>query len=128
MVYTNWEIIEHSFIECVWILSPESSHLAQFGGVTQGSRLWDHNKTPQYALPPSWPYRMPQNFIQQGNGGYPPGKPLVAQGQTWHIFILFPLARIEDLTFSFFMVFFFHQGLWCSPIQTSRCSLTSDIQ
>ncbi|XP_037325742.2 terminal uridylyltransferase 4 isoform X2 [Pungitius pungitius] len=59
---------------------PESSHPAQFGGVTQGSRLWDHNKTPQYALPPSWPYRMPQNFIQQGNSGYPPGKPFVAQG------------------------------------------------
>ncbi|XP_037325740.2 terminal uridylyltransferase 4 isoform X1 [Pungitius pungitius] len=62
------------------VVKSESSHPAQFGGVTQGSRLWDHNKTPQYALPPSWPYRMPQNFIQQGNSGYPPGKPFVAQG------------------------------------------------
>uniref|UniRef100_A0AAQ5YPT6 CCHC-type domain-containing protein n=1 Tax=Amphiprion ocellaris TaxID=80972 RepID=A0AAQ5YPT6_AMPOC len=67
------------------------NHLAQpgsllgngtFVGVSQGSRLWEHNKPPQYTLSPSWPYRMPQNFIQQGNGGYQPGKPFVAQGQT----------------------------------------------
>ncbi|XP_038570960.1 terminal uridylyltransferase 4 isoform X2 [Micropterus salmoides] len=63
---------------------PESGHPAQFVGVTQGSRLWEHNKAAQYALSPSWPYRMPQNFIQQGNGGYQPGKPFVAQGSVVH--------------------------------------------
>uniref|UniRef100_A0A669F281 Terminal uridylyl transferase 4 n=1 Tax=Oreochromis niloticus TaxID=8128 RepID=A0A669F281_ORENI len=63
------------------------NHLAQPGSlmgngtvVNQGSRLWEHNKTPQYTLSPSWPYRMPQNYIQQGNGGYQHGKPFVAQG------------------------------------------------
>ncbi|XP_034438097.1 terminal uridylyltransferase 4 isoform X4 [Hippoglossus hippoglossus] len=61
---------------------PKSGHPTQFVGVNQGSRVWEHNKTPQYALPPSWPYRMPQNFIQQGNGGFQPGKPFMAQGQT----------------------------------------------
>lgn len=64
------------------IVSTESGHPAQFVGVSQASRLWEHNKAPQYALSPSWPYRMPQNFIQQGNGGYQPNKPFVTQGQT----------------------------------------------
>uniref|UniRef100_UPI003AAA676E terminal uridylyltransferase 4 isoform X1 n=1 Tax=Centroberyx gerrardi TaxID=166262 RepID=UPI003AAA676E len=59
----------------------EPGYPAQFGGVTQGSRTWEHNNTPQYTLSPSWPYRMPQNFIQQGNGGFPPGKPFMAQGE-----------------------------------------------
>ncbi|XP_056131805.1 terminal uridylyltransferase 4 isoform X2 [Lampris incognitus] len=59
----------------------EPGYQAQFGGVTQGSRSWEHNNTPQYSLSPSWPYRMPQNFIQQGNGGYQPGKPFLAQGE-----------------------------------------------
>uniref|UniRef100_A0A667YV52 RNA uridylyltransferase n=1 Tax=Myripristis murdjan TaxID=586833 RepID=A0A667YV52_9TELE len=59
----------------------EPGYQAQFGGVTQGSRNWEHNKTPQYTLSPSWPYRMPQNFIQQGNGSYQPGKPFMAQGE-----------------------------------------------
>lgn len=61
-------------------LSTESGHPASFVAVSQGSRLWEHNKTPQYTLSPSWPYRMPQNYIQQGNGGYQHGKPFVAQG------------------------------------------------
>ncbi|XP_056270531.1 terminal uridylyltransferase 4 [Pseudoliparis swirei] len=58
----------------------ESGHPAQFAGVGQGSRLWEHNKTPQYGPSPPWPYRMPQNLIQQGNRGYQPGKPFAAQG------------------------------------------------
>nr|XP_033477642.1 terminal uridylyltransferase 4 isoform X2 [Epinephelus lanceolatus] len=71
---------------------PESGHPAQFVNVSQGSRLWEHNKTPQYTLSPSWPYRMPQNFIQQGNGGYQPGKPFVAQGSVVHPNPNFPLV------------------------------------
>uniref|UniRef100_A0A3P8UPM2 Terminal uridylyl transferase 4 n=1 Tax=Cynoglossus semilaevis TaxID=244447 RepID=A0A3P8UPM2_CYNSE len=47
----------------------DSGHPAQFVGVSQGSRVWEHNKAPHYTLSPSWPYRLPQNFIQQGNGG-----------------------------------------------------------
>ncbi|XP_039984566.1 terminal uridylyltransferase 4 isoform X3 [Xiphias gladius] len=71
---------------------PESGHPAQFVGVSQGSRLWEHNKTPQYTLSPSWPYRMPQNFIQQGNGGYQPGKSFMAQGSVVNPNPNFPLV------------------------------------
>nr|XP_014266867.1 terminal uridylyltransferase 4 isoform X2 [Maylandia zebra] len=71
---------------------PESGHPASFVAVSQGSRLWEHNKTPQYTLSPSWPYRMPQNFIQQGNGGYHHGKPFVAQGSMMHPNPNFPLV------------------------------------
>lgn len=74
------------------VVKSESGHPAQFVGVSQGSRLWEHNKTPQYTLSPSWPYRMPQNFIQQGNGGYQPGKPFVAQGSVVHPNPNFPLV------------------------------------
>ncbi|XP_027145901.1 terminal uridylyltransferase 4 isoform X3 [Larimichthys crocea] len=72
--------------------SHKSGHPAQFVSVNQGSRLWEHNKAPQYALSPSWPYRMPQNYIQQGNGGYQPGKPFVAQGSVVHPNPNFPLV------------------------------------
>ncbi|XP_044055274.1 terminal uridylyltransferase 4 isoform X2 [Siniperca chuatsi] len=71
---------------------PESGHPTQFVGVSQASRLWEHKKAPQYALSPSWPYRMPQNFIQQGNGGYQPGKPFVAQGSVVHPNPNFPMV------------------------------------
>ncbi|XP_018545836.1 terminal uridylyltransferase 4 [Lates calcarifer] len=74
------------------VVKSESGHPAQFVGVSQGSRLWEHNKTPQYTLSPSWPYRMPQNFIQQGNGGYQPGKPFIAQGSVVHPNPNFPLV------------------------------------
>uniref|UniRef100_A0A8C7GQD1 RNA uridylyltransferase n=1 Tax=Oncorhynchus kisutch TaxID=8019 RepID=A0A8C7GQD1_ONCKI len=66
------------------------NHLAQQGamvangtvGNQQGSRTWEHSNAAHYSLSPSWPYRMPQNFIQQGNGGYPqPGKPFMSQGK-----------------------------------------------
>ncbi|XP_039984565.1 terminal uridylyltransferase 4 isoform X2 [Xiphias gladius] len=73
-------------------LGIESGHPAQFVGVSQGSRLWEHNKTPQYTLSPSWPYRMPQNFIQQGNGGYQPGKSFMAQGSVVNPNPNFPLV------------------------------------
>ncbi|XP_068445814.1 terminal uridylyltransferase 4 [Clinocottus analis] len=70
------------------VVKSESSHPAQF----VGSRLWEHNKTPQYAMSPSWPYRMPQNFIQQGNGGYQAGKPFATQGPVVHPNPNFPLV------------------------------------
>ncbi|XP_071342620.1 terminal uridylyltransferase 4 [Trachinotus anak] len=74
------------------VKSESGHHPAQFVGVSQGSRLWEHNKTPQYTLSPSWPYRMPQNFIQQGNGGYQPSKPFMAQGSVVHPNPNFPLV------------------------------------
>ncbi|XP_042369285.1 terminal uridylyltransferase 4 [Plectropomus leopardus] len=74
------------------VVKSESGHPAQFVNASQGSRLWEHNKTPQYTLSPSWPYRMPQNFIQQGNGGFQPGKPFVAQGSVVHPNPNFPLV------------------------------------
>ncbi|KAM9832244.1 terminal uridylyltransferase 4 [Neosynchiropus ocellatus] len=56
------------------VVKSDSAHPPQFVGVTQGSRTWEHSKTSQYSLPPSsWSFRMPHNFIQQGNGGFQPG-------------------------------------------------------
>nr|XP_061791065.1 terminal uridylyltransferase 4-like [Nerophis lumbriciformis] len=55
------------------VVKSELDHTSQFIGVNQGSHLWEHHKTHQYALSPPWPYRMPQNFIQQGSSGYQPG-------------------------------------------------------
>lgn len=113
-------------------LSTESGHPAQFVGMSQGPRLWEHNKTPQYSLSPSWPYRMPQNFIQQGNGGYQPSKPFLAQGQTFN-FITADKVDDKMKTDSSFVAFywdsfFFRQVLWCILIQTSHWSLMTDIK
>ncbi|KAM6962727.1 terminal uridylyltransferase 4 [Aplochiton taeniatus] len=60
----------------------EPSYQARYSGVTQGSRSWERGNGGHYSVSPSWPYRMPQNFIQQGNGGYQPGKPFMAQGSS----------------------------------------------
>ncbi|KAM4548007.1 terminal uridylyltransferase 4 isoform 2-T2 [Odontesthes bonariensis] len=74
------------------VVKSESGHQAQPVGVSQGSRLWDHSKPPQFTLSPSWPYRVPQNFIQQGNGGFQPGKPFMAPGSMVHPNPNFPLV------------------------------------
>ncbi|XP_017289799.1 terminal uridylyltransferase 4 isoform X2 [Kryptolebias marmoratus] len=74
------------------VVKSESGHQAQFEALSQASRLWEHNKPPQYSLSPSWPYRMPQNFIQQGNGDFQPGKTFVAQGSVMHPNPNFPLV------------------------------------
>ncbi|XP_067369100.1 terminal uridylyltransferase 4 isoform X2 [Channa argus] len=74
------------------VAKSESGHPAQFVAVSQGSWLWEHNKAPQYTLSPSWPYRMPQSFLQQGNGGYTPGKPFLGQGSVVHPNPNFPLV------------------------------------
>ncbi|XP_054911040.1 terminal uridylyltransferase 4 isoform X2 [Poeciliopsis prolifica] len=71
---------------------PEPGHQVQFEGVSQGSRLWEHNKPPQFSLSPSWPYRLPQNFIQQGNGDFQPGKSFMAPGSVVHPNPNFPLV------------------------------------
>ncbi|XP_075901202.1 terminal uridylyltransferase 4 [Nelusetta ayraudi] len=75
------------------VVKSESSHPAQFVGVSQGSRLWEHKGAPQYTLSPSWPYRMPHNFIQQGNGGYQSGKPFMTPGSVVHPNPNFPLVQ-----------------------------------
>ncbi|XP_068175709.1 terminal uridylyltransferase 4 isoform X2 [Antennarius striatus] len=63
----------------------ESTQSPQFVAVSQSSRLWEHSKSSQYALSPSWSYRMPQNFI-------PPGKSFVSQGSVVHPGPNFPLV------------------------------------
>uniref|UniRef100_A0A087XAY0 RNA uridylyltransferase n=1 Tax=Poecilia formosa TaxID=48698 RepID=A0A087XAY0_POEFO len=74
------------------VVKSEPGHQVQFEGVSQGSRLWEHNKPPQFSLSPSWPYRMPQNFIQQGNGDFQPGKTFMAPGSVVHPNPNFPLV------------------------------------
>ncbi|XP_059384400.1 terminal uridylyltransferase 4 [Carassius carassius] len=47
---------------------------SQFGGVSQGSRSWDHSSSAPYSLSPSFmPYRLPP-YLQQ------PNKPFISQG------------------------------------------------
>ncbi|XP_027883781.1 terminal uridylyltransferase 4 [Xiphophorus couchianus] len=74
------------------VVKSEPAHQVQFEGLSQGSRLWEHNKPPQFSLSPSWPYRMPQNFIQQGNGDFQPGKTFMAPGSVVHPNPNFPLV------------------------------------
>ncbi|XP_021455302.2 terminal uridylyltransferase 4 isoform X1 [Oncorhynchus mykiss] len=71
----------------------DPGYQTQFGGVSQqGSRNWEHSNASHYSQSPSWPYRMPQKFIQQGNGCYPqPGKPVMSQSSVVHPSQHFPL-------------------------------------
>lgn len=93
--------------------------------MTQQSRLWDHSKTPQYTLSPSWRYRMPQNFIQQGSRGFQTAKPFAAQGKTppphrqpiITIIIGRTLTRLP-----------LPQAQWSTPTPTSPSSHMSDIK
>ncbi|XP_066548158.1 terminal uridylyltransferase 4 isoform X3 [Amia ocellicauda] len=61
----------------------------QFGKGHQGPVSWDHGSTGPYSL--SWPYRMPQAFMQQGNGGLQQQKPFISQGTVMHGTQHFPL-------------------------------------
>ncbi|XP_038142985.1 terminal uridylyltransferase 4 isoform X1 [Cyprinodon tularosa] len=73
------------------VVKSEPNHQVQFEGVSQGSRMWEHNKPPHYTLSPSWPYRMPQNFIQQGS--VQPGKSFMGPaGSVVHHNPNFPLV------------------------------------
>lgn len=92
------------------LVSTESAQSPHFVAVTQSPRLWEHSKSSQYALSPSWTYRMPQNFIQ-------PGKSFVSQGQP--SLRLLPWNNpVLVLIFSFCL-----QVLWFIPVPTSHWSL-----
>ncbi|XP_030641823.1 terminal uridylyltransferase 4 [Chanos chanos] len=73
----------------------------QFGSVSQGSRSWDHSNNAHYTLSPSWSYRMPQNYLQQGNGGFQHNKPYISQGSvmTNQHFPLLQPGRHHNLNF-----------------------------
>uniref|UniRef100_A0AAY4DI54 RNA uridylyltransferase n=1 Tax=Denticeps clupeoides TaxID=299321 RepID=A0AAY4DI54_9TELE len=58
----------------------DSPYYSQFSNVSHSSHTWEHSNSPQYALSPSWSYRMPQSFLQQGSGGFQPSKPYISQG------------------------------------------------
>ncbi|XP_034035296.1 terminal uridylyltransferase 4 [Thalassophryne amazonica] len=73
------------------VVKSESSHQTPFVGVSQASLIWEHAKTQQCSPAPSWTYRMPQNFIQQGNGGFQPNKAFLTQGSVGHPSPGFPL-------------------------------------
>ncbi|MGH0178384.1 UNVERIFIED_CONTAM: hypothetical protein FKN15_019437 [Acipenser sinensis] len=65
----------------------------QFAKVNPGSLPWEHNTAGHYPLPASWPYRIPQNFMQQGNGGVQQNKPFISQGSVMHSNQHFPLLQ-----------------------------------
>ncbi|KAJ8392523.1 hypothetical protein AAFF_G00074010 [Aldrovandia affinis] len=62
-------------------------------GKSDQASHWDHCNAGRYSLPPSWPYRMPQNFLQQGNGGLQKNKPFIAPGHVVHGSRHFPLLH-----------------------------------
>ncbi|XP_041126782.1 terminal uridylyltransferase 4-like [Polyodon spathula] len=68
----------------------------QFAKVNPGSLPWEHNPAAHYPLPASWPYRMPQNFMQPGNGGFQQNKPFVSQGKDVLALLLFQAALASD--------------------------------
>ncbi|XP_033875544.3 terminal uridylyltransferase 4-like [Acipenser ruthenus] len=65
----------------------------QYAKVNPGSLPWEHNAAGHYTLPASWPYRMPQNVMQQGNGGFQQNKPFISQGSVMHSNQHFPLLQ-----------------------------------
>uniref|UniRef100_A0A8C5CSS1 CCHC-type domain-containing protein n=1 Tax=Gadus morhua TaxID=8049 RepID=A0A8C5CSS1_GADMO len=64
------------------------NHLAQPGALvgngTVGSRSWEPSAGPHFSMSPSWPYRMPHGFLQQGNGAYQHSKAFQGPGEPCH--------------------------------------------
>uniref|UniRef100_A0A8C2KP37 RNA uridylyltransferase n=1 Tax=Cyprinus carpio TaxID=7962 RepID=A0A8C2KP37_CYPCA len=62
---------------------------SQFGGVTPGSRSWEHSSAAPYPLSPSFmPYRLPP-YLQQ------PNKPFISQGSS----AVLSVRHVENKTF-----------------------------
>ncbi|XP_030061318.1 terminal uridylyltransferase 4 isoform X2 [Microcaecilia unicolor] len=64
--------------------NPDQSFQGQFGKLNPPSIPWDQfgKLNPPTAiplLPASWPYNMPQNYLQQGNASYQANKPFYPQ-------------------------------------------------
>lgn len=61
---------------------------SQFGGVSPGSRSWEHGGAAPYSLSPSFmPYRLPP-YLQQ------PNKPFISQGTSSLLFV----GHVENKT------------------------------
>ncbi|CAL8255321.1 unnamed protein product [Merluccius merluccius] len=75
------------------VAKSEPGYQGQFGGGTQGSRSWDPSAGPQYSLSPSWPYRMPHGFLQQGNGAYQHSKAFPGPGSVGNPNQNFPMVQ-----------------------------------
>ncbi|XP_038650167.1 terminal uridylyltransferase 4-like isoform X1 [Scyliorhinus canicula] len=64
----------------------------QFAKLNPPHIPWEHHPLPHFQAP--WPYRMPQNFIQQGNTNYPQqNKSYYSQGPTIHSNQHFPIMQ-----------------------------------
>lgn len=64
----------------------------QFAKLNPPPISWEHHSVPHFQAP--WPYRMPQNFIQQGNTNYPQqNKSYYSQGSTIHNNQRFPIMQ-----------------------------------
>ncbi|XP_042191906.1 terminal uridylyltransferase 4 [Callorhinchus milii] len=63
----------------------------QFAKLNPPAIAWERHPLPHFQ--PPWPYRMPQNFIQQGNASYPQqNKPYYSQGPMIHSNQRFPIV------------------------------------
>ncbi|XP_051868544.1 terminal uridylyltransferase 4-like isoform X4 [Pristis pectinata] len=64
----------------------------QFAKLNPPPIPWEHHPVPHFQAP--WPYRMPQNFIQQGNTNYPQqNKSYYSQGSSIHSNQRFPIMQ-----------------------------------
>ncbi|XP_072129834.1 terminal uridylyltransferase 4-like isoform X1 [Mobula birostris] len=64
----------------------------QFAKLNPPTIPWEHHPVSHFQAP--WPYRMPQNFIQQGNTNYPQqNKSYYSQGSSIHSNQRFPIMQ-----------------------------------
>ncbi|KAG7257853.1 hypothetical protein CRUP_007426 [Coryphaenoides rupestris] len=71
----------------------DPAYQGQFGAGAPGSRGWEPGAGPQYALSPSWPYRMPHGFLQQANGPYQHSKAFPGPGSVGNPNQNFPMVQ-----------------------------------
>uniref|UniRef100_A0A673N944 CCHC-type domain-containing protein n=1 Tax=Sinocyclocheilus rhinocerous TaxID=307959 RepID=A0A673N944_9TELE len=85
---------------------------SQFGGVSQGSRSWDHSSAAPYSLSPSFmPYRLPP-YLQQ------PNKPFISQGTSWCFALKF--TETETAESASCLLSLFHKSAICFYCECNR--------
>uniref|UniRef100_A0A673N9B0 CCHC-type domain-containing protein n=1 Tax=Sinocyclocheilus rhinocerous TaxID=307959 RepID=A0A673N9B0_9TELE len=83
-----------------------------FGGVSQGSRSWDHSSAAPYSLSPSFmPYRLPP-YLQQ------PNKPFISQGTSWCFALKF--TETETAESASCLLSLFHKSAICFYCECNR--------
>ncbi|XP_056459733.1 terminal uridylyltransferase 4 isoform X1 [Gadus chalcogrammus] len=75
------------------VAKSEPGFQGQFGAGSQVSRSWEPSAGPHFSMSPSWPYRMPHGFLQQGNGAYQHSKAFQGPGSVGNPNQNFPMVQ-----------------------------------